>query len=182
MIDKTKNNKDYILTKIKRQNFYILYNGIDERSNTQIKELFSYKHIKENFDYDEYDCSLYGELVNMCYDLFKLQLQLINNYISGGDEKDIEKIYNRLPNNVITIIEKNNYPNVRLIDQITLRDIKEINIHHIMAFIEELNNILEMFFETEKYEEMRNNYLHSDEGKIDLELLNHVKEKNINKK
>ena len=39
MMDKSKNNKDYILTKIKYQDFYILYNGTDEETMKQLKDI-----------------------------------------------------------------------------------------------------------------------------------------------
>ena len=68
MMDKTKNNKDYISTKIKYQNFYILYNGTDEKTGKQLKEIIYENSKKKEFN-NEYESLIHDELFYVCYDI-----------------------------------------------------------------------------------------------------------------
>ena len=184
-MDRTKNNKDYLLCEVKYQNFYILYNGVDEKSGMRIKDIFGVKKINENgFNYNDYETIIYEELVNTCYDLLKTQLKLIYDYlyinddnIMYVDEKDINKIYMQLPKNIIKIIDKNAYGvgKKRLEDIINLEDKHGLMLYDIINYINAVREILEMFFETERYEEIRKNYLSCEEGKEEAELLEQVK-------
>ena len=184
MMDKTKNNKDYILTKIKYQNFYILYNGTDDETGKQLKEI-AYETWKKKDINNDYESLIHNELVYVCYDLLKKQLKLIYDYLYLNsenlyfdDETDLNKIYIRVPKNIINLIEKNAHG---LENNITLKDIiqennrRNIKLYQIMAYNDSLKEILEMFFETEKYEEMREKFLQRDEGKDEAILLEQVK-------
>lgn len=183
-MNKSKNNKNYILTNIKYQNFYILYNGIDEKNGIQLKSMFSYKDIKENgFNYSDYETIIYEELVNVCYDLLKSQLKLINNYLYSDDESDLVKIYNKLPKNIIDIFEQNTdeLNNINLNTIINLKNNHDLMLYYLMDYTTYAKDILEMFFETEKYEKARELYLQRDEGKLESTLLEQIKlKKNLN--
>ena len=184
MMNKTKDNKDYILTKIKYQNFYILYNGTDEETGKQLKEI-AYETWKKKEINDDYGLLIHEELVYVCYDLLKKQLKLIYDYLYLNtenlyfdDETDLNKIYMRLPKNIISLIEKNAHG---LKNNIFLKDViqedyqRNIKLYQIMGYNDSLKEILEMFFETEKYEEMREKFLQRDEGKEEALLLEQVK-------
>ncbi len=183
MMNKTKNNSDYILTKIKYQNFYMLYNGTDEETGKQLKDIV-YQVQKNNLDND-YELLVHKELVNVCYDLLNKQLKLIYDYLYLNDENlyfddetNLNKIYMRLPKNIISLIEKNAHG---LENNISLKDViqedyqKNIKLYQIMGYNDSLKEILEMFFETEKYEKMREKFLQRDEGKEEALLLEQVK-------
>lgn len=182
-MNKIKNNIDYILTKIKYQNFYILYNGIDEVTGKQLKEI-AYEEWKKKEINDDYESLIHKELVYVCYDLLKKQLKLINNYLYLNTENsyfngetDLNKIYIRLPKNIINLIEKNAHGldnHISLIDVIK-EDNANIKLYQIMGYNDSLKEILEMFFETEKYEKMREKFLRRDEGKEEAILLEQVK-------
>lgn len=63
------NKRDYILTKVKLNIFYSLYNATDIKYGIKIKEIFSYKKIKEkDFVFDDYKAVMYSELSNMLYE------------------------------------------------------------------------------------------------------------------
>jgi len=179
-MNKTEDNEKYILTQIKKDNFYYLYNRTDERSGKILKDLFSYSNLVNNYNYSKYDRANYEELVNMCYSLLELQLQLINNYVSDDSEEDIKKIYYKLPKNITNIVNKNGFENTQLSDIINTETISDINLHHLMAYVDAIQDILEMLFEPVKYEEMRKEYLQSDEGKQEALLLEQVKLKMFN--
>lgn len=184
MMDKTKNNKDYILTKIKYQNFYILYNGIDEEKGKQLKQI-AYETWNKKEINDDYESLIHKELVYVCYDLLKKQLKLIYDYLYLNSENlyfdnetDLNKIYMRLPKNIISLIEKNAHGieyNLTLKDVIQEDNIRNMKLYQIMGYNDSLKEILEMFFETEKYEEMREKFLKRDEGKEEAILLEQVK-------
>ena len=183
MMDKTKNNKDYILTNIKYQNFYILYNGLDKETGKKICDIV-YEVQKNNIDND-YELLIHKELVYVCYDLLKKQLKLIYDYLYLNDENlyfddetDLNKIYMRLPKNIIGIIEKNAHGkeyNLSLKDVIQEENLRTIKLYQIMAYNDSLKEILEMFFETQKYEEAREKFLQRDKGKDEAIILEQVK-------
>lgn len=183
-MDKTENNKDYILTNIKYQNFYILYNGIDGKTGKQLKEI-TYETWNKKEINDDYESLIHNELVYVCYDLLKKQLKLIYDYLYLNDENlyfddetDLNKIYMRLPKNIISLIEKNahgkNY-SLSLKDAIQEDNLRTIKLYQIMGYNDSLKEILEMFFETQKYEESREKFLQRDEGKEEALLLQQVK-------
>ena len=184
MMNKTKDNKDYILTKIKYQNFYILYNGIDEETGKQLKEI-AYETWKKKEINDNYESLIHKELVYVCYDLLRKQLKLIYDYLYLNtenlyfdDETDLNKIYIRLPKNIINLIEKNAHGldnHISLKDVIQEDNLRNIKLYQIMTYNDSLKEILEMFFETEKYEKMREKFLQRDEGKEESILLEQVK-------
>ncbi len=177
MIDRTKNNSNYILTKIKYQNFYILYNGIDEETGKKINDIIYENSKKEEFN-NEYELLIHKELVHVCYDLLKKQLILINEYIYSNEEKDLNKIYIKLPKNIIDLIEKNAHgleKNISLKDLIQEDYQENIKLYQIMGYNDSLKEILEIFFETDEYEEMRKKFLQRDEGREEAMLLEQVK-------
>ena len=170
-------NKDYILTEIKYQNFYILYNGVDEKTGKILKDIV-YEIWKSKEINNEYTLLIHNELVCVCYDLLKKQLELVFNYIYHNNEKDLNIIYAKLPRKVITLIEKNAHGldnNMFLKDIIQEDKFGSIKLYQIMGYNDSLKEILEMFFETDKYEELRKEFLQRDEGKEELELLYQVK-------
>ncbi len=177
MIDKTNNNKDYILTEIKYQNFYFLYNGIDEKTGKKIKDII-HDNWKEEKNINEYESLIEKELIYECFNLLKIQLKLIFNYLYCDNEDDLNIIYNKLPKDVISLIEKNAHGidhGMSLKDVIQNDKLENIILYQIMGYNDSLKEILEMFFETEKYEEMRKKFLQRDEGKEERVLLEQVK-------
>lgn len=172
-------NKDYILARIKYQNFYILYNGIDEKTGKLLKDIV-YEIRKEKENNNEYAILIHNELVCVCYDLLKKQLKLVFNYIYNDNEDDLNLIYTKLPKNVIAFIEKNAHG---MENSISLKDIVQkdklgnTKLYQIMGYNDSLKEILEMFFETDKYEESRKKFLQRDEGKLEAELLFQVKKR-----
>ena len=98
MMNKTEKNKDYILTNIKYQNFYFLYNGVDEKIGKSLKNII-HENRKEKEDIDEYGSLIEEKLINVSFNLLKKQLKLIYDYLYLNsenlyfdDETDLNKI------------------------------------------------------------------------------------------
>lgn len=161
-------NENYILTKIKLNNFYGIYNTKDIENKKMIKDLFDYKKIKDKeFIFDEYTTILYNELIDILYNCLQLQLRTIYRYIFKKDENDLNKIYKDMPKEIIKVIEKNNtyLEDIKLIDVINIKDRKSPIMYYLSWYCDSLQDILEMFFETEKYIKTRKIFLEREEGK-----------------
>lgn len=169
--------KDYYKAQIKLNNFYFLYNSIDKKNNKVIKEIFSYKEIKnKNFIFDEYSSALYEELINIIYDCFECQLKIIYKFLNNNEENDVEIIINNLPIEVKNVIDKSLFDDMKLEDFISIKDKKDKPIlYYLSNCCDYLIGIIEMIYETEKYEKARIKYLSREEGKEERILLNFIK-------
>jgi len=157
----------YILTKIKLNNFYGIYNTKDIIYGKMIKEIFNHTEIyNETFKFDTYKEILYNELVDILYDCLQLQLKTLYQYLFKKDENNLEIIYKELPDDVLHVIEK-----MIIVDDIKLRNVIEIKdrkspiMYYLSWYCASLQDILEMFFETEKYTSTRKKFLEREEGK-----------------
>lgn len=170
--------KDYYQAQIKLNNFYFLYNSTDKKNNMAIKEIFSYNEIKnKNFIFDEYSSALYEELINILYDCFKFQIKIIYKFLNNNEENDVEIIINNLPIEVKNVIDKSLFDEVKLEDFISIKDKKDKPIlYYLSNCCDNLIDILEMVFETGKYEKTREKFLQREEGKEERILLNFIKE------
>lgn len=171
------NEKDYILTKVKLNIFYSLYNATDIKYDIKIKEMFSYKKIKENnFVFDDYKACMYSELSNMLYECLEKQLQIIYEFFYNSKEDNIKKIYSDLPSVVRKVIDKNKLDEFDFEDIIRLKEEgHSLILYYLMNFSDYTNDILEMIFETEKYEALRRNFLGREDGVLENKLLQQIK-------
>ena len=129
--------------------------------------MFSYKSIKDKeFTFDDYTRILYNELIDILYDCLQLQLKTLYQYLFKKEESNLEIIYKELPDDVLHVIEK-----MIILDDIKLRNVIEIKdrknpiMYYLSWYCASLQDILEMFFETEKYISTRKKFLEREEGK-----------------
>lgn len=169
--------EDYFKAQIKLNNFYNLYNSVDKRTGKKIKELFNYKKIKNNtFIFDKYTTVLYKELINIIYDCFKFQLQVIYKTLNRKEEKNIETIISNLPIEVKDVINKYLFDNTKLEDFINVKiETNTPILYYISSCCDYLMDILEMFYETKKYEIDRAKFLKTKDGKEEKQLLELIK-------
>lgn len=166
-------NEKYILTKIKLNNFYGIYNTKNIKNDKMIKELFSYKKIKDKeFIFDEYTKILYNELIDILYDCLQLQLKTIYQFLFKKEENDLKIIYKELPKDILNLIENmSKIDNIELINVIDIKDRKGPMMYYLSIYCDNLQDLLEMFFETEKYMRTRKKFLEREEGKINKLVL-----------
>lgn len=178
------NKEDYFKAQIKLNNFYNLYNSTDKRTGKKIKDIFNYKRIKDNtFIFDKYTSILYEEMVNIIYDCFKFQLQTIYKLLNNKEENNVETIINDLPVQIINVINKSLFDEVKLEDLINIKKEKDKpTLYYISTCCDYLMDILEMFYETEKYEKTREKFLQREEGKEERNLLKIIKTMKNNQK
>lgn len=158
--------ENYILTKIKLNNFYGIYNTKDVENDKMIKEVFSYKNIKDKeFTFDDYSMILYNELIDILYDCLQLQLRTLYYRLFKKNENDIKTIYNELPKEIINVIEKNSIDDIKLEDVINISNRKSPIMYYLSWYCDRLQDVLEMFFETENYLKTREKFLEREEGK-----------------
>ena len=158
-IDKYKN--DYLLSNIKLDNFYLLWNSK--------KELFSYKDII-SINNNEYKVVLYKELINILLDTLYQQLITLNKILFDNNEKDINKLYENIPNEIKNILNNSSIDNTNIKGIIGLYNNLDnykidTTLYNLQQYCDYLKDILEMFFETDKWYSDRNKYLKSNEGK-----------------
>ena len=177
-----KYKRDYILSKIKLDNFYLLWNSTNNIG--LIKDLFSYKVIKSNSTrYDEYRTTLYKELFKSLLDILYHQLKTLNCVLFNTYSNDINILYKRIPTDIKNLLNKNNIDNNKLEDVIKLFDNMEhyktdTVLYDIQQYCDYIQDILEMFYESDKWFNERKKYLKSVEGNNEL----CVYEKYISKK
>ncbi|MBR3230026.1 MAG: hypothetical protein IKF91_04280 [Bacilli bacterium] len=178
------NKEEYIKAQIKLNNFYNLYNSTDKKTNKKIKDIFNYKKIKDNtFIFNKYTSILYEEMVNIIYDCFKYQLQTIYKLLKNKEENNVETIINDLPSETKNVINKNLFDEVKIEDFINIKKEKDKPaLYYISTCCDCLMDILEMFYETEKYEKTREKFLQREEGKKERELLKLIKTMTSNQK
>ena len=166
----------YILARIKQNNFLAIWNSNDIIENKKIKEIFDFKQLYENkYVFNKYKKILYDELINNLFDLVKLEFQTVYEFIYKKEEKDLNKLYNNLPNEIKNVLNKNFSNNI--IDLFNISE--ESKNGPIMYYLDDLSiellDILEMLFEREKYIESRKKYLEREESKEEKELLEYLK-------
>lgn len=167
-------NENYILTKIKLNNFYGIYNTKDIENKKMIKNLFDYKKIKDKeFIFDEYTTILYNELIDILSDCLQLQLKTLYQYLFKKEENDLNKIYKDIPKEILEVIEKNiiSLENIKIIDVIDIKDRKSPIMYYLSWYCDSLQDTLEIFFETKKYMNTRKKFLEREEGKINKLVL-----------
>ena len=167
-------NENYILTIIKLNNFYGIYNTKDIENKKMIKDLFDYKKIKDKeFIFDEYTTILYNELIDILYDCLQLQLKTLYQYLFKKEENDLNKIYKDIPKEILEVIEKNiiSLENIKIIDVIDIKDKKGPIMYYLLWYCDSLQDTLEMFFDTENYMKTRKKFLEREEGKINKLVL-----------
>ena len=155
--------KNYEISKIKLENFYLIWNSR--------KNMFNYKDIKNNnINYNEHEITIYKELIKILLDTLYEQLIALNKKIKNNNEKDIKKIYENIPDDIKIILEKSILNNIKLKEIIkeynNLEDYKiDTTLYDLQQYCDNLNDILEMFFEKDKWYNERKKYLNSEEGK-----------------
>ena len=169
--------KDYFKAQIKLNNFYNIYNSIDKKTDKKIKDIFNYKKIKDNtFIFDEYTSVFYKEMINIIYDCFEFQMQTIYKLLNEKEEKDIETIIVSLPVEVRNVINKGLFDNIKLEDYINIKaETNKPTLYYISTCCDYLMDVLEMFYETKKYESERIKFLEREEGKEEKQLLELIK-------
>ena len=75
----------------------------------------------------------------------------------------------------MNILNKHILDDVKTTDLITIKDRGSAVMYYIELYCMHLQDILEMFFETEEYEEARKKFLNREEGKEEKVLLEEVK-------
>ena len=158
-----KYKEEYILSNKKLEEFYSIYNS--KNNNIIIKDIFNYKDIKNNnFNYDEKTNKIYNELIIKLLDTLHQQLTTLNKILFDTKEIDI----NRFPNEINNILNNNNYA-YKITDIINLYNKTNFNIdtllYDLTNYCDILKDILEMFFENDKWYKLRENFLKSEQGK-----------------
>lgn len=173
---------EYLLCKIKYNNYYNLKNTEDRFKNDLIKNLFSYKKIKENkFEYDNYTLILYKELINTIIICINLQLKTIYKKINNEDSNAIN-LYNDLDKIIKEYLESEKYFDNDLsyyLDMCINLDNSNLDctLFYFEYYLDRLDNLLDMLFESNKWYQDRIKYLNRKEGE---ELLNLYKKYCIN--
>lgn len=108
----------------------------------------------------------------MLLDTLYQQLNTLSNVLFDEDFK--KEVYLKMPNDIKSIIEKNFY-DYKLRDILNLdKKLDNYNIDNILydlqCYCDNLKDLLEMFFENEKWFKERKNYLLRDEGKDEYNL------------
>ena len=178
------NKEEYFKAQIKLNNFYNLYNSIDKKTNKKIKDIFDYKRIKDyTFIFDKYTSILYEEMINIIYDCFKFQLQTIYKLLNNKEENNIKTIINDMPVQIINVINKSLFDEIKLEDFINIKEEKDKpTLYYVSTCCDYLMDILEMFYETEKYEKTREKFLQRDEGIEEKQVLDLIKANKGNNK
>lgn len=160
---------EYLLCKIKYNNYYNLKNTEDRFKNDLIKNLFSFKKINENtFEYDNYTLILYKELINILIKCIELQLKTIYKKITNKDD-NVLNIYTNLDIDIKNYLESEKYFDNDLscyLDMCVNLDNYNLDctLFYFEYYLDRLDDLLDMLFESEKWYQDRNRYLNSEEG------------------
>lgn len=162
-------NNNYLLCKIRYNNYYNLKSTEDRFKNDLIKNLFSYKKINENqFEYDEYTLILYKELINIIIKCIELQLKTIYKKLTNKDD-NVLNIYQNLDIDIKNYLENDKYFENDLSYYLKkCKNLENYNFDCVLFYLEyyldKLDELLDMLFDSNKWYQDRFKYLNSKEG------------------
>ena len=163
----------YLLSKIKLNNFWNIMNSTLKENNILIKDLFNYSDIKENkVKFNNYETLLYKELISNLLDIVYLDFTILNRILNKKDENDIIELYNNLPTDIKDIlrVKSSNIEDViKLYNNMNNYEL-DTSLFGLEDYCTNLNDILEMFFETDTWYREREKYLNSEEGRTEYNI------------
>ena len=165
----------YLLSKIKLNNFWNIVNSTLKENNILIKELFNYSDIKENkVKFNNYEVLLYKELISNLLDIVYLDFTILNKILNNKNGNNIIEMYNNIPNDIKDILRLKNSNIEDIIKLYNNMDNYEFDtiLFDLEDYCDCLNDLLEMFFETDKWYREREKYLNSGEGKLEYNIYN----------
>ncbi len=172
----------YLLSKIKLNNFWNIMNSTLKENNILIKELFNYSDIKENkVKFNNYEVLLYKELISNLLDIVYLDFTILNKILNNKNGNNIIEMYNNIPNDIKDILRLKNSNIEDIIKLYNNMDNYELDtsLFSLEDYCINLNDILEMFFETDKWYREREKYLNREEGKLEYNI--YLKYANVDK-
>lgn len=172
----------YLLSKIKLNNFWNIMNSTLKENNILIKELFNYSDVKENkVKFDNYEVLLYKELISNLLDIVYLDFTILNKILNNKNENNIIEMYNNIPNDIKDILRLKNSNIENIIKLYNNMDNYELDtsLFGLEDYCINLNDILEMFFETDTWYRKREKYLNREEGKLEYNI--YLKYANVDK-
>ena len=167
---------EYLLCKIKYNNYYNLKNTEDCFKNDLIKNILNYKKIKEkSIECDNYSLILYKEFINIIIMCINSQLKTIYKKINNKDNNININIYNSLDKNIKEYLESEKYFDNDLsyyLDMCQNLDNYKLDctLFYFEYYLDRLDDLLDMLFESDKWYQDRIKYLNRKEGKELLDL------------